>query len=161
MAIDESRMTPADIEYARRFLVGMATHQGQVSAINAAARESKPAKPRGKPNALEADFARHCLEACYYEADSFFLARHVCYTPDFTIYLPGDKLSFVEIKSDTKNPTVKSRYQASLTKLKVCADRWPNLKWYIARRDKGGAWNLYPVTSAGISGEAEIVPWMR
>src|SRR6267142_2087059 len=96
---------------------------------------SKPAKPRGVPNQLEADFAAHVTGvACAFEANTFYLSLAVTYKPDFTIYCIGSYLGFVEVKLDTSGMTrqAKSRLatqnRESLTKLKLCAQAWPNLK---------------------------------
>lgn len=166
MAIDLEAMPEADrrkLAEARPDLVRqyLSTDGWKpLPAVTVLAVNPKSAKPRGEPNKLETDFATHIRGVEFaYEAITFRLAGRCTYTPDYVIQVNGGAC-FVEIKIDHPNPSIRTRYEASLAKLKIAADRYRVMRWYLARRDKLGAWNLYPVTAAGISRKSEVVPWI-
>ena len=120
----------------------------------------KPSKQRGEPNALEADFAAHCTLKLEYEAITFHLMPGCSYTPDWVL-TRGFTPTFIEVKSDSKNPTIKSRYAASIIKLKMCAKTYECMPFYLARKNPEGKWKLYPVTSQGIGRKPREVIWLN
>lgn len=160
MAIDYDTLAPEHQEYVHKMF-------GQtVQCITVEKpKPSKPTKERGVPNQLEQDFRDSCKMHLDYESVTFHLTRSVSYTPDWLGH-PAGALMFFEVKLDTSNMNrqAKSRLatqnRESLTKLKICAERYPEMLWYLAKK-RQGMWRIYPVTSSGIASKPVEVAWLN
>jgi len=162
--IDLDRMTREEIDWASQHIPGvslmLSLRPSHRTKGPSEPERAKPAKQRGEPNALELDFKSHCTVDLEYEAITFHLMPGCSYTPDWV--LPrGFTPTFIEVKSDSTNPTIKSRYAASIVKLKICAKTYECMPFYLARKDAEGKWKLYPVTSQGISRKPREVLWLN
>ncbi len=87
-----------------------------------------------------------------YEAYTFLLANRLRYRPDFAV-IQGREVEFHEVKGAHlfKNAT-ESATRMSLTKPKIAAEIFPH-KFFVARKHKGGRWEIIQLTKTTTSHE--------
>jgi hypothetical protein len=101
--------------------------------------------------------ARH-IARYEFETVKFRLAGNTWYTPDFIAVIscvPGRTPTTRTVCIDVKGFLREDAAQ----KIKGCADKYPELGWYLAYHRRGSGWEMYRVTTRGISTAPTALPW--
>lgn len=90
------------------------------------------------------------------EPVTFRLAGRTKFTPDFGVWPePASdwRFTLVEVKGFMRDDAA--------VKIKVAADLFPQFRWLLVYREKGGDWRVHEVTRSGIARRPIIIPWIN
>jgi hypothetical protein len=90
------------------------------------------------------------------EPVTFRLAGRTRYTPDFGIWPePASdwRFTLVEVKGFMRDDAA--------VKIKVAADLFPQFRWLLVYREKGGGWRVHNVDRNGIGRKPIVVSWIN